>query len=104
MRVAALREALNAKFKTDALVCVDKMAVESGKTKDFMGILKNLKLSTGKVLALFDDCGDDVGRASRNVARVNMLRSSDVNALDILKNNKVLATKSAMEKLLKRLQ
>ncbi len=104
VRVAALREALNAKFKTDALVCVDKMAVESGKTKDFMGVLKNLKLSTGKVLALFDDCGEDVGRASRNVARVNMLRSSDVNALDILKNNKVLATKSAMEKLLKRLQ
>ena len=104
VRVVALRESLKAKFKGNALVCIDNMAVASGKTKDFAAILKTLKVSTGKVLALFDDCGEDVVRASRNMARVNMVRAIDVNALDVLKNNKVLATKSAMEKLLKRLQ
>ena len=104
IRVGALRETLNAKFKANALVCVDQMTVVSGKTKDFLKILGELKASKGKVLALFDGCGDDVARASRNVARVNMVRVIDVNALDVLKNNKVLATKSAMEKLLKRLQ
>ncbi len=104
VRTVALRESLNAKFKAQALVCVDKMAVASGKTKDFSAILKNLNVSTGKVLALFDDCGDDVVRASRNMARISMVRAVDVNALDVLKNKKVLATKSAMEKLLKRLQ
>ncbi len=104
VRVVALRESLKAKFKSNGLVCVDKMAVDSGKTKDFMAILSNLKISTGKVLALFDDCGDDVIRASQNVSRVNRLRVIDVNALDVLKNNKILATKPAMEKLLKRLQ
>jgi large subunit ribosomal protein L4 len=104
VRVVALGESLKAKFKANALICVDKMAVESGKTKDFTGILKNLKLSTGKVVALFDGCGDDVVRASRNVARVNRVPVLDVNALDVLKSKYVLATKSAMEKLLKRLQ
>jgi large subunit ribosomal protein L4 len=104
VRTVALGASLNAKFKANALICVDKMAVESGKTKDFTGILKSLKLSTGKVVALFDDCGDDVVRASRNVARVNRVPVSDVNALDVLKSKYVLATKSAMEKLLKRLQ
>jgi large subunit ribosomal protein L4 len=104
VRTVALRESLNAKFKADNLVCVDNMTVASAKTKDFAAILKNLKVSTGKVLALFDDCGEDVTRAARNMARVNMVRAIDVNALDVLKNNKVLATKSAMEKLLKRLQ
>jgi len=104
VRVVALGESLKAKFKANALICVDKMAVESGKTKDFTGILKNLKLSTGKVVALFDGCGDDVVRASRNVARINRVPVLDVNALDVLKSKYVLATKSAMEKLLKRLQ
>jgi large subunit ribosomal protein L4 len=104
VRLVALRESLKAKFKAGTLICVDKMAVTTGKTKDFMVILKDLKSSTGKILALFDGCGDDVVRASRNVERVHMLRVIDVNALDVLKNNKILATKSAMEKLLKRLQ
>ncbi len=104
IRTAALRESLHEKFKTDALICVDKMTVATSKTREFLTILGNLKLSTGKVLALFDDTGDDVDRASRNVARVRTVRVGDVNALDVLKNNKVLATKSAMEKLLKRLQ
>ncbi|MEI8013001.1 MAG: 50S ribosomal protein L4, partial [Candidatus Omnitrophota bacterium] len=104
VRIAALSETLKAKFKSGSLLCVDTMAVKSGKTKDFVGILGNLKISTGKILALFDDCGEGVVRASRNLSRVNIIRSADVNALDIIKNNKVLATKSAIEKLLKRLQ
>jgi large subunit ribosomal protein L4 len=104
VRVAALRESLKAKFKSGSLVCVDKMAVASGKTKELMSIFGGLKIATNKVLALFDGCGDDVVRSARNVKRVSMVRVIDVNALDVLKNNKVLATASAMEKLLKRLQ
>jgi large subunit ribosomal protein L4 len=104
VRTAALRESLNAKFKDESLVCVDEMTVKSGKTKDFIGILKALKVDGKKVLALFDDCNKEVTLASRNVRGIHIAVGGEVNALDILKNNKVLATKSAMEKLLKRLQ
>ena len=104
VRVAALRESLNAKFKEHSLVCVDEMVVKSGKTKDFMAILKNLKVNGKKVLALFGDPVKEVTLASRNVAALHITRIEDVNALDILKHNKILATKPAMEKLLKRIQ
>ncbi len=104
VRTAALRESLNAKFKDDSLVCVDEMAVTSGKTKDFVNIMKTLKINGKKVLALFDDCKKEVTLASRNVRGIEIVPGNEVNALDILKNNKVLATKAAMEKLLKRLQ
>jgi large subunit ribosomal protein L4 len=104
VRTAALRESLNAKFKDDSLVCVDEMMVKSGKTKDFIGILKALKVNGKKVLALFDDCQKEVTLASRNVRGIQIAVGGEVNALNILKNNKVLATKAAMEKLLKRLQ
>jgi large subunit ribosomal protein L4 len=104
VRVAALRESLNAKFKDDSLVCVDEMTVASGKTKDFVGILKTLKVGSKKVLALFDDCQKEVTLASRNVRGLQIVPGNEVNALDILKNNKVLATRATMEKVLKRLQ
>jgi large subunit ribosomal protein L4 len=104
VRTLALCETLKAKFKAGSLVCVDDLKVASGKTKDFMAILKNLKISTSKIVALFDGCGEDVSRAANNIARLGVVRVIDINALDVIKNNKVLATKSAMEKLLKRLQ
>ena len=104
VRTAALRESLNAKFKDESLVCVDEIEVNSGKTKDFVSILKVLKINGKKVLALFDDCKKEVTLASRNVRGVEIMPGNEVNALDILMNNKVLATRAAMEKLLKRLQ
>ncbi|MBF0618851.1 MAG: 50S ribosomal protein L4 [Candidatus Omnitrophica bacterium] len=102
VRAVALREALKARFKDNNLVCIDEMVVKTGKTKDFLAILKTLKVA-GKVLALFDNCAKEVTLASRNVARFATVRSVDVNAYDVLKTNKVLATKASMETLLKRL-
>ncbi|NTV28889.1 MAG: 50S ribosomal protein L4 [Candidatus Omnitrophica bacterium] len=104
VRIAALRESLNAKFKDNSLVCVNAVAIKSGKTKDFVAALKNLKIDGKKVLALLDDCAKEVTLASRNLPTVQLGRTVDVNALDVLKNNKILATKSAMEQLLKRIQ
>lgn len=104
VRLGALRESLKAKFKGDSLVCVDQMVVKSGKTKDFVVIMKNLKVSGKKVLALFEGSAKDAELASRNVRGIQLVAASELNALDVLKNNKVLATKAAMEKLLKRLQ
>jgi len=104
IRIAALREALNAKFKEESLVCVDEITLKSAKTKDFIAVMKNLKVDRKKVLGLFDDSSKEVMLASRNIARVQLSRTVDVNALDVLKNNKILATKAALEKLFKRLQ
>lgn len=104
VRVAALRESLKTKINGDSLCCIDAIAIKSGKTKDFVAVLKNLKVSGKKVLALFDDCAKEVTLASRNVPRLALVKPMEVNALDILKNNKVVVTKAAMEKILKRLQ
>ena len=104
VRVAALRESLNSKFKDESLVCVDEMTVKTGKTKDFVATLKNLKVNGKKVLALFDGCAKEVTLASRNVRGLEIALANEVNALDILKFNKILATTATMEKLLKRIQ
>ena len=57
VRVAALRESLNAKFLGNELVCVDAFDVASGKTKDFSTALSALKL-TGRILVVLDAATD----------------------------------------------
>ncbi|MDD3374877.1 MAG: 50S ribosomal protein L4 [Candidatus Omnitrophica bacterium] len=101
MRDAALRASLNAKYSSDDLVCIDKLAVETDKTKDFAKTLKSLNLR-GKVLALVDLADEKLTRVSRNLPFFSMIRPCDVTAYDILKSKKVLITKSAFEQLLKR--
>lgn len=103
IRVAALRESLNVKFKANNLLCVDRIDIASGKTKDFAKFLSALKLNQ-KTLALLDGSDKKVALASRNIPFVNQLRADDVNALDVLKSKKLLVTKSAIEALLKRIK
>jgi large subunit ribosomal protein L4 len=103
VRVAALRESLNAKFQANQLVCVDNIQLPAAKTKEFAKILKAFKLK-GKTLALLDGSKDEVTLASRNIPFLNTIRAGDVNAYDILKNKTILATKNAIENLLKRIQ
>ncbi len=103
IRIAALRESLNAKFLSNELICIDKVQIASGKTKDFAKILENLKVD-GRVLALLDGSDPKTFLASRNIVRLTLNRASDVNARDILSNKNLLVTKTALETLLKRIQ
>jgi large subunit ribosomal protein L4 len=102
-RVAALRESLNAKFLCNHLWCVDNLEVATGKTKDFEAILKGLKVE-GRTLAVLDGTNEKTLLASRNIARLTLVRAVDANASDIMNNKNVLVTKEALKTLLKRIE
>jgi len=104
IRIAALRESLNAKYQSKALFCVDELRVASPKTKDFAKMLSALKLREGKVLALLDEKSPEVMKVSRNIPFFTLMRAQDVNAYDILRNTKLLVTKKAFNSLLKRIK
>ncbi len=74
VRLAALRESLNAKFLGNSLVCVDQLEVTSGKTSEFAAILKNLKVE-GRTLAVLDGTNEKTLLASRNIARLTLARA-----------------------------
>jgi large subunit ribosomal protein L4 len=102
-RVAALRESLNAKFLDNSLLCVEDLEVTSGKTKDFAGILKALKVE-GRTLAVLDGTNEKTVLASRNIPRLTLVRAQDANASDIMNNKHILVTREALKILLKRIQ
>ena len=82
---AALRESLKAKLNDNNVCCIDDLTDALSKTREFVEILKNLKLS-GKILAVLDGSDESIIRVSRNVPRLSLMRAQDVNAYDILRN------------------
>lgn len=101
VRRVALRESLNAKYQDKNLICIEDVKESFSKTKEFAQILKDLNLNC-KVLALLDGSDSTVERVTRNIERFNLARSQDVTAYDVLKNKKLLVTKSAITKLIDR--
>lgn len=100
---AALKESLNAKYQSKDLLCVDELKDKFSKTKEFIEVLAGWNVK-GKVLALLDGCDNSVGMASRNIPRFEIMRAEDVNAYDILRNKTLLVTKTAFDKLIKRVE
>lgn len=103
VKLVALKASLNSKLQENDLFCVDQLKAGTEKTKDFVKMLKGLKLE-GKVLAVVDSMEDKLTRVSRNIPSFSLIRSSDVTAYDILRNKKLLITKSALKDLIKRIQ
>ena len=99
---SALKESLNAKYKASDLLCVIDLKDSLNKTKEFAQILRNLKLK-GKVLAILDGSDVNIYRVSRNIPYFKLMRSQDVNAYDVLKNKKLLLSKTALQNILARI-
>jgi len=102
IRRLALQESLNAKYQAQQLIFIEELTDKFSKTKEVASILKTLKIS-GKVLALFDGSDSSIGLASRNIARLEVLRAEDVTAYDVLRNKYLIVTKTAFNKLMERI-
>ena len=83
VRKSALKMALSSKYQDDALRVLDKIELERIKTKDFVGIIKDLDLQN--LLIVTDERNENLELSSRNVPGVKVLRAEGLNVYDILK-------------------
>jgi large subunit ribosomal protein L4 len=94
----ALRAALAQKLQDGALVVVDKLESEEGKTKATAAMLKALG-ATGKTLVVDVKPQEGFALSARNIAGVRLVASSRVTARDVMDTSHVIATREAIEKL-----
>ena len=94
----ALRAALAAKLQGNALVVVDTLAASEIKTKAAAELLKRLGCE-GKAVLIDVALDDKLSRSVKNIPGVSLVRSAKVTARDVIDANRVVATKSALEKL-----
>ncbi|HEY7291544.1 MAG TPA: 50S ribosomal protein L4 [Vicinamibacterales bacterium] len=94
----ALRAALAQKMKDGAVVVVEALGENEGKTKAAAEWLKRLGCG-GKAVLVDVTVGDMLTRSVRNIPGVSAVASSRLTARDVIGAQRVVATKGALEKL-----
>lgn len=94
----ALRAALTQKIQDAALVVVDRLAVEDGKTKAAVALLDRLGTS-GRTLLVDVRADDALARSTRNLSGVQVVAASRLTARDVMGASRVVATTAAVERL-----
>ncbi len=97
-RALALKSALAYKVINKELVVVDEFKLESNKTKDMKAILNNFKVERN-VLIVVSELNDNLILATRNLDNVLLLEANEVNVLDLVSANLVIAEESAIKEI-----
>jgi large subunit ribosomal protein L4 len=98
----ALRKALSERLRAGDVVLVDDLKLDSGKTKEFVGLLSALELK-GSALIVAQAADKNLTLASRNVPNVALATSESLNTYDILRPDKLVFTRGAFEQMEARL-
>ena len=102
VRALALKHALSSKKASDQLVVLDELKLKDAKTSAFQTALNKLGLSNALIVG-GTELDENVALASRNVVNVDVLPSQGINVYDILRRDKLVLTKAALEQLEARL-
>lgn len=101
VRMLALRHALSAKKAANELIIIDEAKLENGKTKTLLNAVTKLGAANSLIVDVSVD--EEFGLASRNIPNVDVLPVIGANVYDILRREKLVLTKAAVEGLEARL-
>ena len=100
-RRLARDSAILAKLLGNNVVVVDGLNFEKPRTKDFLGILNNLKIQRS-CLVTIGDYDENLYKSTTNVPKVAVMPVAQLNAGDICRYSKMLFTKEAFLSVLNR--
>ncbi len=92
----ARKSALAYKAQENALLVVEDFNFEAPKTKQYVELLKNLKVAGKKLLMVLPEANKNVYLSSRNIQRQDMAVASAVNTYQVLNADAMVVTESAL--------
>ncbi|GHE49243.1 50S ribosomal protein L4 [Camelimonas fluminis] len=98
VRALALRHALSAKAKDGSIVVLDKAAVAEPKTKALRGQFGKLGLSNALVVD-GSELDANFSLAARSIPNVDVLPVQGINVYDIIRREKLVLTRAAVDAL-----
>src|SRR5277367_5340457 len=98
VRALALRHALSAKAKDGGLIVIESATLEAAKTKALVGHFSGLGLTNALII---DGAEVHAGfaTAARNIPNIDVLPVQGINVYDILRRQKLVLTKAALDAL-----
>ena len=103
VKALARRSALAYKAKANAIVVVEDFAFEAPKTKEFVSVINNLKVSDKKLLLVLPEANKNVYLSARNLEGANVMIASALNTYNVLNAGVLVLTEgslSAIDKIL----
>src|SRR5258708_28345803 len=95
-RRLALRSALSAKAQEGRLVIVEALEFEEPKTREFVGVLADAGIE-GTVLVALDNHNLNAEKSTRNLVRVKVILTRQLNVHHLLNHDWLLMTKGAVD-------
>ena len=95
VRQLAIKSALSQKVANDKFVVVDGLNFDAPKTKEFAGVMNNLKVSE-KVLVVVTDEDKTAQLSARILPKATVVTPVGVNILNVVDAQKIIITQSAL--------
>jgi large subunit ribosomal protein L4 len=102
VKKAALKKALSERIRSGSVLTVASLEVPEPKTKAFVSLVGSL-CGEDSALIVSPGFSENTYLAARNVGRVHLVRSADVNAEDLLRYKKVVVTGAGLEEIARRI-
>ena len=90
LKQLARYSALSYKVKEEALSFVEQFSMDVPKTKDFMNIIKNLKINDRKVLFVLPENMNNIYISSRNLPNVKVITINEINTYDVMNSTSLV--------------
>ena len=94
----ALRHALSAKVKDGGLIVIESATLEAAKTKALVGHFSGLGLTNALIID-GAEVHNGFAAAARNIPNIDVLPVQGINVYDILRRQKLVLTKAALDAL-----
>ena len=85
------------KAKENAIIVVEDFEMAAPKTKEFVNVVKNLKIDSKKVLLLLPEVNKNVYLSARNLQRSEVMLASTLNAYKVLNADVLVFTEKSLQ-------
>lgn len=91
----AIKSALSQKVADQEMIVVDSLNFTKPSTKEFKKTLDQLN-AQGRTLVIVESDNENAILSARNIDKVKVIKADGINVLDVLNNNQIVVTQSAL--------
>lgn len=95
LKVLARKSALSYKAKDKNIMILEELSFKTPKTKEFLSILKSLKIDNDRALFVTSERDNNTLLSSRNLKNAKVITADKLNTYDILHSNKLIISEKA---------
>jgi large subunit ribosomal protein L4 len=95
LKILARKSALSYKAKDKNIMILEELSFKTPKTKEFLSILKSLKVDSDRALFVTSERDNNTLLSSRNLKNAKVITADKLNTYDILHSNKLIISEKA---------